>query len=88
MLKDIERLIKRPIPQEIIAGFEPDLMQKPEPILRRSQGGGGDGNGAVGGLRFALAETGRSENRWQWLRAQTRRLTTGRRCAAGRQAAQ
>jgi len=41
LLKDIERLIKRPIPQEVIAGFEPDLTQKPEPILRRGQGGGG-----------------------------------------------
>ncbi|CDY74595.1 ATP-dependent RNA helicase RhlE [Caballeronia glathei] len=41
LLKDIERLIKRPIPQEIIAGFEPDPNAKPEPIQRRSQGGGG-----------------------------------------------
>jgi len=48
LLKDIERLIKRPIPQEVIAGFEPDLTQKPEPILRRGQGGGGarQGQGA------------------------------------------
>jgi len=43
LLKDIERLIKRPIPQEVIAGFEPDPNQKPEPILRRGQGGGGGG---------------------------------------------
>jgi ATP-dependent RNA helicase RhlE len=43
LLKDIERLIKRPIPQEVIAGFEPDLSAKPEPILRRSQSGGGGG---------------------------------------------
>jgi ATP-dependent RNA helicase RhlE len=41
LLKDIERLIKRPIPQEIIVGFEPDPSAKPEPIQRRSQGGGG-----------------------------------------------
>ncbi|WP_246173989.1 DEAD/DEAH box helicase [Paraburkholderia hayleyella] len=41
LLKDIERLIKRPVPQEVIAGFEPDPDAKPEPILRRSQGGGG-----------------------------------------------
>jgi ATP-dependent RNA helicase RhlE len=46
LLKDIERLIKRPIPQEVIAGFEPDLTQKPEPILRRSQGGGGARQGS------------------------------------------
>src|SRR5471030_2287180 len=43
LLKDIERLIKRPIPQEVIAGFEPDPTAKPEPILRRGQGGGGGG---------------------------------------------
>src|ERR1700712_3998851 len=46
LLKDIERLIKRPIPQEVIAGFEPDPTQKAEPILRRSQGGGGARQGA------------------------------------------
>ncbi|MFT4065102.1 DEAD/DEAH box helicase [Paraburkholderia sp.] len=41
LLKDIEKLIKRPVPQEVIAGFEPDPGAKPEPIQRRSQGGGG-----------------------------------------------
>ncbi|WJF90741.1 DEAD/DEAH box helicase [Paraburkholderia bonniea] len=45
LLKDIERLIKRPVPQEVIAGFEPDPNAKPEPILRRGQGGGGGGGG-------------------------------------------
>ncbi|SAL62603.1 DEAD/DEAH box helicase [Caballeronia telluris] len=43
LLKDIERLIKRPIPQEVIEGFEPDPNAKAEPIQRRSQGGGGGG---------------------------------------------
>ncbi|WP_321844614.1 DEAD/DEAH box helicase [Paraburkholderia bannensis] len=37
LLKDIERLIKRPVPQEVIAGFEPDPNAKPEPIQRRGQ---------------------------------------------------
>ncbi|WP_133647467.1 DEAD/DEAH box helicase [Paraburkholderia flava] len=41
LLKDIEKLIKRSVPQEVIAGFEPDPNAKPEPILRRGQGGGG-----------------------------------------------
>jgi ATP-dependent RNA helicase RhlE len=45
LLKDIEKLIKRPVPQEVIAGFEPDPNAKPEPILRRGQGGGGGGGG-------------------------------------------
>ncbi len=43
LLKDIEKLIKRPVPQEVIAGFEPDPNAKPEPILRRGRGGGGGG---------------------------------------------
>ncbi|MGF6263649.1 ATP-dependent RNA helicase RhlE [Paraburkholderia youngii] len=41
LLKDIEKLIKRPVPQEVVAGFEPDPTAKPEPIQRRGQGGGG-----------------------------------------------
>ncbi|MFM0518343.1 DEAD/DEAH box helicase [Caballeronia jiangsuensis] len=46
LLKDIERLIKRPIPSEVIPGFEPDPNAKPEPIQRRSQGRGqGQGQG-------------------------------------------
>jgi ATP-dependent RNA helicase RhlE len=36
MLKDIEKLIKRKLPSEVIAGFEPDLNAKPQPIQRRS----------------------------------------------------
>ncbi|WP_233832018.1 DEAD/DEAH box helicase [Paraburkholderia sp. ZP32-5] len=58
LLKDIEKLIKRPVPQEVIAGFEPDPTAKPEPIQRRSQGGGGgrsprqgQGQGQGGGRR-------------------------------------
>jgi ATP-dependent RNA helicase RhlE len=39
LLKDIEKLIKRAVPQEVIAGFEPDPDARPEPIQRRSQGG-------------------------------------------------
>ncbi|KVF81019.1 DEAD/DEAH box helicase [Burkholderia vietnamiensis] len=54
LLRDIERLIKREIPQEVIAGFEPDPNVKPEPIQqRRGQqprgGGNGGGNGGGGG---------------------------------------
>ncbi|MGN4107474.1 DEAD/DEAH box helicase [Burkholderia gladioli] len=49
LLRDIEKLIKREIPQEVIAGFEPDPNAKPEPIQRRGQQqqrGGGGGGGA------------------------------------------
>ncbi|WP_338925773.1 DEAD/DEAH box helicase [Mycetohabitans endofungorum] len=43
LLTDIERLIKRTLPREIIAGFEPDPNAKPEPIQRRSQPARGAG---------------------------------------------
>ena len=56
LLKDIERLIKRAVPQEVIPGFEPDPNAKPEPIQRRSQPQGrsprqgqGQGRGASNG---------------------------------------
>jgi ATP-dependent RNA helicase RhlE len=37
MLKDIERLIKQKLPQEVIAGFEPDPNAVAQPIQLRSQ---------------------------------------------------
>ena len=52
LLRDIERLIKREIPQEVIAGFEPDPNAKPEPIQQRrgqQPRGGNGGNGGGGG---------------------------------------
>jgi ATP-dependent RNA helicase RhlE len=36
-LADIERLIKLQIPKEVIAGFEPEVNARPEPIQKRSQ---------------------------------------------------
>ena len=45
-LRDIERLIKREIPKEIIPGFEPHASEKPEPIvLGRMVIGEGAGRG-------------------------------------------
>jgi ATP-dependent RNA helicase RhlE len=41
MLKDIEKLIKRELPREVIAGFEPDPHARAQPIQLRSGGGGG-----------------------------------------------
>ena len=37
LLADIERLLRRPIPTEIIPGFEPDPSIRPEPIGRRGE---------------------------------------------------
>jgi len=41
MLKDIEKLIKQTLPREVIAGFEPDLNAKAQPIQLRSGNAGG-----------------------------------------------
>jgi ATP-dependent RNA helicase RhlE len=50
-LADIEKLIKRSIPRESVAGFEADPGERAEPIQigRRTLGGGGNGRGAGGG---------------------------------------
>jgi len=60
-LRDIERLIKRQIPRETVAGFEPPQGEKAEPIVlgrmtigiggtqRNGGGGGGGGGGRRGG---------------------------------------
>jgi ATP-dependent RNA helicase RhlE len=58
-LRDIERLIKRTIPREVVPGFEPPMGEKAEPIVlgrmtigvggtRRNAGGGGGGHRAGG----------------------------------------
>ena len=59
-LKDIERLIKRSIPREVVPGFEPPAGERAEPIVlgrmtigvggtRRNASGGGGGGGRPGG---------------------------------------
>jgi len=45
LLRDIERLIKRDLPREIVAGFEVDPSIKPEPIANGQNRGGGGGRG-------------------------------------------
>ncbi|HEY0820315.1 MAG TPA: DEAD/DEAH box helicase, partial [Rhizobacter sp.] len=68
-LRDIEKLIKREIPKEIVPGFEPPSHEKPEPIVlgrmtigegvkrggggHRHAGGGGASRGGSGGGRPA-----------------------------------
>ena len=61
MLRDIEKLIKRSLPKEIIPGFEPDPNAKPQAIQlrsgnapgRRPQGRSGTGGGGGGGASRA-----------------------------------
>jgi ATP-dependent RNA helicase RhlE len=49
-LRDIETLIKRQIPREVVPGFEPDPKARPEPIrLGRMTLNGGLGGGGGGG---------------------------------------
>ena len=47
-LADIEKLIKRSIPREVVKGFEPDPSERPEPILlgRRTLNGSANRGGA------------------------------------------
>jgi len=47
LLRDIEKLIKRALPKEIVVGFEPDPHARAQPIQLRSPGhtGGGGGRG-------------------------------------------
>jgi ATP-dependent RNA helicase RhlE len=72
-LRDIERLIKRSIPREVVPGFEPPAGEKAEPIVlgrmtigiggtqRHGGGGGGRGGrpgGGGGGGRTSAAPSG------------------------------
>ncbi len=57
MLRDIERLIKRDLPREVIAGFEPDPSAKPQPIQLRSGNGGGGRNNPPRGNAQPRART-------------------------------
>jgi ATP-dependent RNA helicase RhlE len=57
MLRDIERLIKRELPREVIPGFEPDPNAKAQPIQLRS-GNAGGGNGGRGQRRVHAAPAG------------------------------
>jgi ATP-dependent RNA helicase RhlE len=45
LLKDIERLLHRPLPTQVISGFAPDPSIKAEPILTGRSGGGRGGSG-------------------------------------------
>jgi ATP-dependent RNA helicase RhlE len=70
LLKDIERVIKREFPREILPGFEPDLNAKPEPIQngqnrgqRQGQGRGQPRPGASGQAKPRAAQVGAGGNK-------------------------
>ncbi len=54
MLKDIEKLIKRALPKEVIVGFEPDPNARPQPVQLRSGNGGGRGRSQPRGQAAAV----------------------------------
>jgi ATP-dependent RNA helicase RhlE len=51
LLREIESLLGRAIPTEIVSGFEPDRSIRPEPIRQRSHGGRGQAGPRPGGFR-------------------------------------
>ncbi len=57
-LRDIERLLKREIPEEVIAGFEPDPRARAQPILQRQGRGESEGRGAASGQGARPPEDG------------------------------
>jgi len=61
-LRDIEKLIKRDIKKEVLAGFEPDPTIKAEPIIlgRNMTLGRGNSGGGGGGGRNASGHKGSS----------------------------
>ncbi len=64
MLKDIEKLIKRALPKEIIAGFEPDPNARAQAIQMRSGNGGGRGHpqGRTAVVKTRVAPTAKPSN--------------------------
>ena len=73
-LRDIEKLIKREIPKEIIPGFAPSPNERPEPIVlgrmtigegagRGGHRSGGGGGGGGGGGRGGNSGRGRNDGR-------------------------
>ena len=59
-LRDIERVIKRSLPKEVVVGFEPDPNARPQPIQLRSpdhQHGRGAGGGRGQGARAGQGKT-------------------------------
>lgn len=61
-LRDIEKLLMREIPQEVVSGFTPDPRAKAEPILQR-QGRGQQRNHGVQGKPRSTSGGGRSQGR-------------------------
>ncbi len=62
LLRDIERLLKRDIPKEVISGYEPDPSIPPEPIPNGRNNTRGGGRGRSDGGRSSSSRPGRSRS--------------------------
>jgi ATP-dependent RNA helicase RhlE len=65
-LRDIERLIKRALPREVVPGFEPDPRERPQPVFaargqRPAQPRQGAGGASATPGRAGLGQRGRGE---------------------------
>src|SRR5471030_356436 len=60
LLKDIEKLIKQTLPREVIAGFEPDLNARAQPVQLRSGTGGHRNNSRAPAGAVVRVKTGGS----------------------------
>ena len=63
LLADIEKLIKRRLPQEVVPGFEPDPLAKPEPIRQGQNRPARNGAGAGRERNKGPAPQGRSSGK-------------------------
>ena len=63
LLRDIEKLLKRSLPKETIAGFEPDPSYIPEPLEQRQGRGGGGRQGGRPGQGRPSSSGPRSDSR-------------------------
>jgi ATP-dependent RNA helicase RhlE len=85
-LRDIERLIKREIPSETVAGFEPDRRAIAQPIQQRQQRGARDSHpsGAKSRPRSAATpQSGRGVTETRAKAPANPRTTHGKRIAKG-----
>ena len=93
-LRDIEKLIKRAIPREVVPGFEPTRSERAEPIVlgrmtigvggtRRNAGGGGGGGGRGGSGRSGSGGGGGGASSGRSSPAAPRRDNGGARTSSG-----
>ncbi|MBP7617205.1 MAG: ATP-dependent RNA helicase RhlE, partial [Geothrix sp.] len=61
LLKDIEKLLRKELPKDVVTGYAPDPSIPAEPIQTGRQGGGGRGRGPARPARSGAAPAPRGE---------------------------